>query len=651
MSKARDIADLGSNDVLDTSSSGIDVTGSVTADGATFDGYVTINDSVDLNGTVYPNSVFMQDSRAIVFGDGSDAELSWAGSYLNLNTKGNDIRIMDGLDTKVIWDASTERLGIGTSGPAYSLHVRTSEPTASILETTTADNIQLRFKGVSGERWAIGNNIAFGGTGLNFDIYDLVNSQNRMRIDSAGKVSIGESSGYSVSKFGVNAASVNEYGISINNTYNTTSNSFWAMHFTQENTPIAAIAHANDTSSPLRIHTLNGFRLQIGSATGGQHAISVDSSEVIVNDSGADRDFRVESDTNTHALFVDAGNDRVGIGTSLPRTRLDVRGTSDTASSTFQIVGTGVSTLLLGQNADGGVIRGQGGNDALTFWTDGDGDTGAGLSGSEKMRITSTGSVGIGTDSPSFKLDVNGTIGTNSTLFIDRGLIRIREDSHVPGDLRSAFWADAVGGYPSNNYFKLGTYGSGLADIERIRVYGNNSGNTGDLIRINSSDQVIINENSYDADFRVESDNVSSALLVDASQDRVTVGTGDLGIGVWAVRTKNLGFVSNTLSRWKIFDLSNFGTGDDFSVEITVIGSRGGSHNHGYLKVYASGNTYGPNQSITQLHKVAGTSTVLRVMYDSSDKGIYIEVQNNSTAAPNYKAIIQGTIPDGIYTG
>ena len=35
---------------------------------------------------------------------------------------------------------------------------------------------------------------------------------------------------------------------------------------------------------------------------------------VVINESGADVDFRVESDTLTHALFVDGGNNRVGIG-------------------------------------------------------------------------------------------------------------------------------------------------------------------------------------------------------------------------------------------------------------------------------------------------------------------------------------------------
>lgn len=38
----------------------------------------------------------------------------------------------------------------------------------------------------------------------------------------------------------------------------------------------------------------------------------------VFNDSGADVDFRIESNTNTHAVFVDAGNSRVGFNTSSP---------------------------------------------------------------------------------------------------------------------------------------------------------------------------------------------------------------------------------------------------------------------------------------------------------------------------------------------
>ena len=49
--------------------------------------------------------------------------------------------------------------------------------------------------------------------------------------------------------------------------------------------------------------------------------------EVVVNEgSNSLVDFRVESDNNTHMLFVDGGNDHVGIGNTSPNDELDVTG-------------------------------------------------------------------------------------------------------------------------------------------------------------------------------------------------------------------------------------------------------------------------------------------------------------------------------------
>lgn len=47
---------------------------------------------------------------------------------------------------------------------------------------------------------------------------------------------------------------------------------------------------------------------------------------VTINESGADADFRVEGSTDTDLIRTDAGNDRVGIGTSSPAKKLDVHG-------------------------------------------------------------------------------------------------------------------------------------------------------------------------------------------------------------------------------------------------------------------------------------------------------------------------------------
>ena len=66
---------------------------------------------------------------------------------------------------------------------------------------------------------------------------------------------------------------------------------------------------------------------QIGFATGGVERLEIGSSEVVFNDPSNDVNFRVESNGETHMLFVDAGNDRVGIGVSTPKKDLHVDNT------------------------------------------------------------------------------------------------------------------------------------------------------------------------------------------------------------------------------------------------------------------------------------------------------------------------------------
>ena len=46
----------------------------------------------------------------------------------------------------------------------------------------------------------------------------------------------------------------------------------------------------------------------------------------VFNEGGGDNDFRVESDTNTHALFLEGSSGNVGIGTSSPSQKLTVEG-------------------------------------------------------------------------------------------------------------------------------------------------------------------------------------------------------------------------------------------------------------------------------------------------------------------------------------
>ena len=53
--------------------------------------------------------------------------------------------------------------------------------------------------------------------------------------------------------------------------------------------------------------------------------------ETVINDNSVDVDFRVESNGNANMLFVDGGNDRVGIGTASPSHMLVAKGAAGTS--------------------------------------------------------------------------------------------------------------------------------------------------------------------------------------------------------------------------------------------------------------------------------------------------------------------------------
>jgi hypothetical protein len=177
---------------LATTSTGIDVTGTVVADGLTVDGAATIQ------GTTSPSLRFLDTNAAnsdftIYSPDGDNSLRIKAGSSQNdafeISSNGDVSFYEDtGSTPKMVWDASAESLGIGAA-PTNVLHVKATADTdgATIigLSPTATNNIQGGLGCLAGGELQV--------IGTNQTTFWTAATQ-RMAIDSSGNVGIGTDS-------------------------------------------------------------------------------------------------------------------------------------------------------------------------------------------------------------------------------------------------------------------------------------------------------------------------------------------------------------------------------------------------------------------------------------------------------------------------
>ena len=161
--------------------------------------------------------------------------------------------------------------------------------------------------------------------------------------------------------------------------------------------------------------------------------------QLTVNEDGADVDFRVEGNGEPNLLFVDASTDRIGIGTNSPSSPLEVSSATNPvikATSSSSSVGAGFFAQG-GSSNDSQFQLNSGTTAKYTFLRDGSQSDDLriydsanaldiiryrhgsylhfGVNGSERLRISSSGNVGIGTTSPTTKFHVLDTSKTSTT--------------------------------------------------------------------------------------------------------------------------------------------------------------------------------------------------------------------------------------------
>ena len=117
------------------------------------------------------------------------------------------------------------------------------------------------------------------------------------------------------------------------------------------------IRHIGDTDTCIAFGTN-----QIDQYAGGERIMTAGAGGIVVNENGNPNDFRVESDTNTHMLFVDGSANAIGINCSTPSATLAVNGSFVATCKSFlvdnPVTGGQLKYGVLEGNEHGVTVRG-----------------------------------------------------------------------------------------------------------------------------------------------------------------------------------------------------------------------------------------------------------------------------------------------------
>ena len=280
-------------------------------------------------------------------------------------------------------------VGIGTSSPGRRLDVSAATGLIGITSSTgtnyaafqalnTGGTMTLGLEGSS--PLIFSGSTAYSaifGTGGAYSLHLATNNTVRATIDSSGNVGIGTSSPYS--QLDVSTSIVSPT--------------------TGEATGVGSIRITNGSAA---LSSAGGLEFKnAGDSNGFGSKIQA------LNSGGSQLVFanRFGSATWTERMRIDSSGN-VGIGTSSPASRLHIQGATDCVLTNTAVSG---SSWFAGSNTSAYILH-NASNTPMLFTTN----------GTEKMRIDSSGNVGIGTSSPATKLQINGqTRITDGTTNID----------------------------------------------------------------------------------------------------------------------------------------------------------------------------------------------------------------------------------------
>ena len=560
---------------LSTTSTGIDVTGTVTADGLTVEG----TGFAGMNIQAGASSL-----AAIDFGDSADTNIGGinynnandtlnlrAGNLNRLTVASNgDINFYEdtGTTAKLFWDASAERLGIGTTSPDSALMV------------TDGSNYTLR--------------IGYLGTSQNYidvdtHVFRSANATERMRIDSSGQVGINTTSNQFGEKLSVNGFTANVSGSVVGLTGANSDGSIFGSYsnhpalFRTNNTERMRIDASGNvgigSTSPVTFGA-NTQGLTLNGTATGQHITwqTGGTSKAFAYISG--NNFLIGSEaTGGNTIFNSAGSERMRIDSSgnllVNSTALNnwnnsavkMRVDSGIQLGAYSAIAEDLldaDSLSLVSDSTENICFGQYNTTTQTY--------------NENMRIDSSGNVGIGSTSPDSALVVQGGQGTYAQI----------KDGTVT-TLLQARGQDSIGvtGTLSNHGFGFFT---NSAERMRIDASGNllvgktnntlsNDGTvirTGGEILVTNTSDIVANFNRTGTDGSIVTyyKDGSTVGSIGASGGLLVIGDSDCGIAFEDGTT-------NHIYPWNV----SGGAANDNAISL-------GSSSARFKDLYLSGNAY-----------------------------------------------------------
>ena len=306
----------------------------------------------------------------------------------------------------------------------------------------------------------------------------------------------------------------------------------------------------------------------------GDTALGLHSKNLVIKGSSGSSDIAFSPSSSYPGLLtLDGSAGNVGIGTTNPGEKLEVDGGSlkvSNAYATVKIIGTGgLSRVFLGDTADEDVGYLEYNHISNYFRV--------GVNAAERMRITSSGNVGIGTTAPTNKLDVSGVASVTSlkvgSSASGEGIIRYNPGlGNGIGITTGALSSSGIGLFVShqnnNRNVGIGT----TSPSAKLEVYAGASSGAA----ANSDDNLVIEDsgNSF-INLKTPTSGISGLIFSDATR-----GRGQL---TYDHNADAMRFVTQGSEKMRITSVGNVGIGTTTPIAL-------GGHS-GILTLYGSNAT------------------------------------------------------------